>query len=187
MDQLKENQFLNMCSLTMYFKKYAISIHKRTEVYMTNKKEAVCALHKDQIMKASEKLFTEKGYDQTTIDEISKKSEYSRRTIYVYYESKKDILDHIVEKGLIKLKTDIEEAISLNSDFISTYQAIFQVMNKYQKETPHSVENVNHASSSKFDITLLSNVEKRILQLGSDINSKSSELIEKGKENGVIR
>ena len=60
------------------------------------KKEAVAALHREQIMKAAEALFTEKGYEQTTIDDISKASQYSRRTLYAYYESKEDILYHII-------------------------------------------------------------------------------------------
>lgn len=59
-------------------------------------------------MKAAEKLFSEKGYEQTTIEDISKASEYSRRTIYAYYESKEDILHHIVEKGLIELKMTLK-------------------------------------------------------------------------------
>ena len=50
-----------------------------------SKKEAVTALHRARIMAASERLFSEKGYAQTTIDDISKASEYSRRTIYTYY------------------------------------------------------------------------------------------------------
>lgn len=66
----------------------------------TNKKEAVAALHRARIMTAAEKLFSEKGYEQTTIEDISKESEYSRRTIYAYYESKDDILHCIIEKGL---------------------------------------------------------------------------------------
>ena len=53
-----------------------------------NKKDAVAALHRERIMKAAEKLFSEKGFVQTTIDDISKASEYSQRTIYAYYESK---------------------------------------------------------------------------------------------------
>ena len=73
-----------------------------------NKKEAVAALHRARIMTAAEKLFSEKGYEQTTIEDISKKSEYSRRTIYAYYESKDDILHRIIEKGLQALKMDIE-------------------------------------------------------------------------------
>lgn len=74
------------------------------------RKEAVAALHRARILTAAEKLFSEKGYAQTTIDDISKASEYSRRTLYAYYESKEDILHHIIEKGLRSLKKDIESA-----------------------------------------------------------------------------
>ena len=98
-----------------------------------NKKEAVAALHREQIMKAAEKLFMENGYAQTTIEDISKTSEYSRRTIYAYYESKEDILHHIVEKGLLELKQDIENAINQGGDFITTYKAICMSIYKYQR------------------------------------------------------
>ena len=46
-----------------------------------NKKEAVAALHRARIMTAAEKLLSEKGDAQTTIEDISKASAYSRRTI----------------------------------------------------------------------------------------------------------
>ena len=72
-----------------------------------NKKETIAALHRSRIMKAAEALFCEKGFDQTTIDDISRASEYSRRTIYAYYESKEDILYHIVEQGLRTLKEEL--------------------------------------------------------------------------------
>jgi len=81
------------------------------------RKEAVAALHRARILTAAEKLFSEKGYAQTTIDDISKASEYSRRTLYAYYESKEDILHHIIEKGLRSLKKDIESAANDNIEF----------------------------------------------------------------------
>ena len=50
-----------------------------------NKKEAVAALHRERILQASEKLFLRKGFAQTTVDDISRESEYSRRTVYAYF------------------------------------------------------------------------------------------------------
>ena len=119
-----------------------------------NKKEVVAALHREQIMKAAEKLFSEKGYVQTTIDDISKASEYSRRTIYAYYENKDDILHHIIEKGLQTLKVDIENAVNREDDFVGRYKAICMAMSKYQREYPHSVYNVNSADFSDYDFSL---------------------------------
>ncbi|WP_251387981.1 TetR/AcrR family transcriptional regulator [Mediterraneibacter agrestimuris] len=152
-----------------------------------NKKEAVATLHREQIMKAAEQLFSKKGFAQTTIDDISKASEYSRRTIYSYYESKEDILHHIIEKGLVILKQDIQNAINLNDSFIDGYKLICMAMRKYQVEYPHSVNNVNTAKFSDFDIENLSETIKHILILGTEINTILAEFIEKGKEKGIVR
>lgn len=73
------------------------------------------------------------GYTQTKIDDISKTSGYSRRTIYSYFESKDDILHHIIEKGLILLKDDIETAVKSTDDFIRSYKSICYAMAKYQR------------------------------------------------------
>lgn len=152
-----------------------------------NKKEAVAALHRDRIMKAAEKLFSEKGYAQTTIDDISKASEYSRRTIYTYYESKDDILHHIIEKGLQTLKADIEYAVSSNDDFVAGYRAICMAMIQYRKEYPHSIDNVSNSNAANIDLSNASDTLKHILCLGTEINEILESFIETGKRSGVVR
>lgn len=152
-----------------------------------NKKDTVAALHREQIMKAAEKLFSEKGYAGTSIDDISKESEYSRRTIYVYYESKEDILHHIIEKGLEELKQDIEDAIRTGDDFISVYKGICMAMSKYQSAYPHSEDRVNNADSRNLDLDNISDTVKHILRLGTEINTLLAAFIEEGKESGVVR
>ena len=122
----------------------------------TNKKEAVAALHRARIMTAAEKLFSEKGYEQTTIEDISKESEYSRRTIYAYYESKDDILHCIIEKGLQALKTDIENAANDNAGFTDAYRAVCRAMRKYRREYPYSLERLNRSGDEEIGRTVKS-------------------------------
>ena len=117
-----------------------------------NKKDAVAALHREQILKAAEKLFSEKGYVQTTIDDISKASAYSRRTIYAYYENKEDILHHIMEKGLLALRTDIENAVNRQEDFMGGYREICMAMRNYQREYPHSSDTIKVADTSHLGV-----------------------------------
>ena len=152
-----------------------------------NKKEAVAALHRTQIMNAAEKMFSEKGFAQTTIDDISKASEYSRRTIYAYYESKDDILHHIVLKGLLTLKQDIKTALEDHATFLEQYYAICNSMKKYQVECPHSLENVTQAKTSNLDLEHLSPTVEQILSLGTEINTMFAGFIQNGKEQGVVR
>ncbi len=152
-----------------------------------NKKEAVAALHRGQIMNAAEALFSEKGFEMTTIEDISKVSKYSRRTIYAYYKSKDDILHHIIEKGLLLLKSEIEDAIQTNNDFISKYKAICLAMFKYQTECPHSLGNVTKAKTENLNFKSFSDTVKRILVLGTEINELLAAFIEYGKEKNIIR
>ena len=152
-----------------------------------NKKEAIASFHREQILKAAERLFTEKGYDQTTIADISKEAGYSRRTIYAYYESKEDMLHHIIETGLQALKEDIKNAVKGNDDFLGQYKAICMAMSRYQRECPYSAENVNRANTTNLDETDISDTVKRILLFGVEINRVLADFIEKGKKDGMVR
>lgn len=152
-----------------------------------NKKEAVAALHRAQILKAAEKLFLEKGYAQTTIEDISKASGYSRRTIYAYYESKDDISQHMIEQGLLQLKQDIENAIELKEDFISVYKAICMAMASYQRDYHHSADRVDRVNAASLELESPSHTVKRILLLGTELNALLAAFIETGKQQGVVR
>ena len=157
-----------------------------------NKREAIAALHREQIMRAAETLFSEKGFDMTTIEDISRASEYSRRTIYAYYESKDDILHHIIEKGLLLLKDEIESAIQGNTvqgseEFVVKYKAICLAMIRYQTECPHSLDNVIKARPETLNLENVSDTVKHILDLGTDINGLLAAFIENGKKNHIVR
>ena len=152
-----------------------------------SKKEAVAMLHKERIMTAAERLFSEKGYVQTTIDDISKASEYSRRTIYAYYESKEDILHHIIEKGLRSLKTDIENAVNDNAGFVDACREVCRAKKRYRKEYPHSLETLKRSGAAEIEQMAASDTVKNILCLGTEINEILEELIVRGQKNGEIR
>jgi len=152
-----------------------------------NKKESVAALHKENILSAAEKLFLEKGVASTTIDDISKLSEYSRRTIYVYYESKEDILYHIILKGLTILKDDLVVVLKQQKDFIKQYWAICNAMEKYQANSPQSANSINQMKSGDIDFNSIPQVILQIFESGTDINNLLADYVEQGKKQGVVR
>ncbi len=152
-----------------------------------NKKEAVAALHRERILAAAEQMFSDKGYQQTTIADISAASEYSRRTIYAYYESKEDILHHIIAKGLSSLKKDLEGALQENSDFLDQYFGICNAMKTYQTQCPHSLENVTGAKADNLSLEPSSPAVSNILSLGTQINELLAAFIQTGKDQGVVR
>ncbi|MGI6625499.1 MAG: TetR/AcrR family transcriptional regulator [Limnochordia bacterium] len=49
-----------------------------------------------RILDAATELFSEKGYDATRVNEIAKLADVNKALIYYYFESKEDILDHLI-------------------------------------------------------------------------------------------
>ncbi|MEN8193161.1 MAG: TetR/AcrR family transcriptional regulator [Bacteroidota bacterium] len=60
------------------------------------RKEREKELRKHEITKAALKLFSQKGYKATTLDEIAEESEFGKGTIYNYFTSKEDIYREII-------------------------------------------------------------------------------------------
>jgi AcrR family transcriptional regulator len=51
---------------------------------------------KDRIIKAAFKIFTKKGYHETTMEDIAKEVGVSKGAIYQYFKNKKELLNEIV-------------------------------------------------------------------------------------------
>ncbi len=152
-----------------------------------NKKESIAELHRKTILQAAEQIFLEKGFSAATIDDISKASQYSRRTLYIYFDGKEDILYHIILNGLIALKENLFKGISENTDFLEQYKAICIAMKKYHESSPQSFDSVNQAKNKEFDFNALPEVVIRILAIGTEINAVLADYIESGKKRGIVR
>lgn len=152
-----------------------------------NKKESVAALHKLAIMGEAEKLFLAKGVFATTIDDISKAAAYSRRTIYAYFSSKDEILQHIILRGLTQLHENLIEATHQPISFIAQYKAICEAMKRYHENSPQSASSINQMISGDVDIVALPDAAIKIFKLGTDINNLLAGYIEQGKQQGIVR
>ena len=64
------------------------------------------------LLDAAERLFADKGFENTAIDEVAKEAGFTKRTLYQYFESKEDLFYAVVLKGARKLLLMYEEAMS---------------------------------------------------------------------------
>jgi len=61
---------------------------------------------KDRIVMAATRLFSRKGYDATSVNEIAREANVTKALIYYYFKGKEDILDYLVQ-SLMKNFTSI--------------------------------------------------------------------------------
>lgn len=63
---------------------------------------------KRKIFETSMKLFAEKGYDATSIEEITSVVGVAKGTLYYHFSSKEEIFNFLVDEGMKLLKNSIE-------------------------------------------------------------------------------
>jgi len=63
----------------------------------------------DKILDASIRVFSKKGYDLATIDEVARKARVSKGTVFFYYKKK----DNLIEKAAIR-SVPVQEITDLN-------------------------------------------------------------------------
>jgi len=66
---------------------------------INERKEKEKEVRRNDIIEAAEKIFFTKGYDNATMDDVAKEAEFSKRTVYVYFNSKEQIYFEIMIKG----------------------------------------------------------------------------------------
>ncbi|MCF8261043.1 MAG: TetR/AcrR family transcriptional regulator [Melioribacteraceae bacterium] len=83
---------------------------------------------RNEILNASLRIFAEKGFKQTTLDEIAEVSEYGKGTIYNYFSNKEEIYTAIMEEVSFIFSSRIKEIYSENLsvfDFLTNLTKMF--------------------------------------------------------------
>lgn len=66
---------------------------------VNSRKEKERDIRRNEIIDAAEKIFSLNGFGNSTMDDIAKESEFSKRTIYVYFKSKEQLYSEIMLRG----------------------------------------------------------------------------------------
>ena len=85
---------------------------------------------KRRIFECAMKLFAEKGYDATSVEEITAVSGIAKGTLYYHFEKKEDILNMLLEEGMKLLQNSIEIKIRDCNNCIDKIKAVILVQVK---------------------------------------------------------
>ncbi len=91
---------------------------------------------KRKIFETSMKLFAEKGYDATSIEEITATVGVAKGTLYYHFSSKEEIFDFLIEEGIKLLQNSVEIKTAKYNNYLDKIKAILliqiKIVNKYE-------------------------------------------------------
>ena len=91
-------------------------------------------MKKDQVIEAARELFHQFGFKKVSMDEIAAKAGVTKKTIYMYFSSKEELLKYFIQEEISNMEKIVEDIEAKNLDFFETVnQAIYAIL-QYRKK-----------------------------------------------------
>lgn len=74
----------------------------------TGRRERERESRREDILATAERVFLQKGFEASSMDEVAKEAEFTKRTVYQYFDSKEDLLFEIASRMLERFHLILE-------------------------------------------------------------------------------
>lgn len=157
---------------------------------MENTRKTAERMKREALMvAAAEKLFSQHHFDNVSMDEIARKAQVTKRTLYQYFTGKEDLFFAVALKGYKKLYASTIKGFELEGSAFEKLQYGFGAYYRFSVEQADTfrliqlVGNIRIRTQnsprleewSKFDSTLFANIAK-IVTLGVEDGSMRKDL-----------
>ena len=87
----------------------------RAKTKALSRQERALSWRRDQVLECAERIFSDKGFHQATMQEIAEEAEYATGTLYTLFESKDAIFAAVVRRRLSEIDAHLREAAKVGS------------------------------------------------------------------------
>ena len=142
---------------------------------------------RQEIIDVAEKLFFMEGFKETSMDEIAKKAEFSKRTVYKYFDSKEDLYSAIALRGvelfqkvILESSSDQETGFDKLASIANSLVELKRVNINYAKVITHFLTQALESNNNGENIR---NCKEMVINIKILINR----FINQGIEDGSIK
>lgn len=157
---------------------------------INERREKEKEIRRNDIIDAAEKVFFTKGYNNATMDDVAKEAEFSKRTVYVYFNSKEQIYFEIMIRGyrllIGMLKDDLKEK-AYNA--IEEIRQIALTFYRFSKDYPEYFQAIMEYENGELDFQkgIPDQSRQECYALGEEILGHLTRALQKGIKEGSIR
>jgi len=129
---------------------------------MTGIRESKKVEKKERLLKVSLDLFIDKGFDHTSIEDITVEAGVAKGTFYNFFEKKEDVLLCFLDSEIEKSRDEIQKKLYTENDFFDQLELISTTFS-------------NHIYRNKRFVRIL--IQERFMNMGTKNNPNESRLI----------
>ena len=136
-----------------------------------------------RIITVATEEFADNGFENTSIQQIAKKSNISVGSIYKYFQNKESLFIYIVQAGLSKLEKTLLELAPTDEDILIKAEKIIRTLLAFSRERPEFIKlycSLTTSGNSEF----LNQLSQRIEAVSASIYTQTIAI---AQETGEVR
>lgn len=144
-------------------------------------------LREDEIVSAAEKVFLEKGFEAASMDEIARAAQFTKRTLYQYFENKEDLYFAVVLKGFKKLFAYLAQAVDDKQCGFTRIEQTCRGYYRFFKENPDTFRTFSYWGHVKKKADAGSKKKYELAEFNNLMFKSVAGVIDEGKADGSIK
>jgi AcrR family transcriptional regulator len=144
-------------------------------------------MRRQQIMVAAKRVFTQKGFEKSTMEDIAREAELSPGTLYLYFKSKDELYASLCLRVLRFINVKVDHVISESDrDYEEKQRGLLDAMKDVYAYDPLILNNMFHLQSSDTLRTLSPELLDEINDLSRKALQTMAGMFKQGIDNGLI-
>ena len=151
-----------------------------------SRKEREKKFRQSVMVDAAEELFAKKGFDKVTMNEIANKAEFTKRTLYRYFNSKEDLFFAVALKGFKEMAQYCQHGFEKGDRGFEKLSNGLQAYLDFAQKHPDTfriINSVGHIRRKAKDSPKL----EKWMKFDDRLFNSIAELLKQGKKDGSIR
>jgi AcrR family transcriptional regulator len=87
------------------------------------RKDVVTEFREAEILQAARQVFAQRGFAEASMEEIAQAAGLAKGTLYLYYESKRDLYKAALHAGMAELADAVEAAVAAAPSLVASIEA----------------------------------------------------------------
>ena len=146
------------------------------------------AQRRREILDAARREFLERGVGRPTMDDIASRAEVSKGTIYLYFQSKEEILAHLLLEGLDILLQQMSAHVKAGpqADPVDTLRALADAYRRFCESSPLYFRLIMGLDRGRFEESIPPRLHQQVLKKSLQGLELVAQQVRRGAEAGVF-
>jgi len=155
---------------------------------ITERREREKLRRRNDILDAAEKVFFEKGYSATKMDDVAEMAELSKGTVYLYFKSKEELYFGLTHRALTYLSDKFKSVIKSKKSGLEKVRDIGTAFFRFSQEQPEYYKTIAQFEMAQLETNEEGEaISRQCHEQGRTVMELVAAAVQQGMADGSIR